>query len=144
VVGSNARYYDPNGNLVLLSKASDPDAVRQRFKYDAWNRLVRVQKLVQSPDTWNTCTYAYNGLNWRVREDRVVYPSPAAGPTERVRWEFYSPQWQQLMEVVHDPSAAGQVQSQEQQFWGMRGTDDAVYRRIDHAVSGTYDDSFYQ
>lgn len=149
------RFYDANGNLSLVAAdASGAGSHRQRYSYDAWNRLVKAERL-KSPGIWDTCEYAYNALNWRVRERRIVasIPSPPPGSPpagDTVRFQFYSLQWQPLLEVVAAGSTATPptTLSTEQQFWGLRGPNDAIYRRTDADADGAYssptDIAYYQ
>jgi hypothetical protein len=67
-----------------------------------------------------------------------VGTGPPANPDE-VLWTFYSLACQQLLEVTgHEPSGTDPATAtrQEQQFWGARGTDDALLRRIDANANG--------
>src|SRR5262249_49874064 len=135
-----SRYYDPNGNLLEVQAHTGPlNPPRQICVYDAWNRLTHCEH-VRPGEMWDIADYAYNGLNWKVREQRHIdeYPlgQPAGSPAQGdyVTWTFYSPAWQQMQEVTTftdtgEPPAVHH--SQEQQFWGLRGADDALLRRID-------------
>lgn len=142
-IGGLYRFYDPNGNLLIIA-AHPNGALSQRVKctYDAWNRLVRVEKA--KPGGWDWAEHAYNPLNWRVKERRhvlnyLITPPPGSPPPgDSQRWIFYSLAWQQLLEVVADTAATPTVTSNEQQFWGLRGTDDAILRRIDINGDGIY------
>ena len=58
---------------------------RQVCVYDAWNRLTHVEH-VKPGELWDTADYSYNGLNWKVREHRVVdeygLPPPLGSPAQ--------------------------------------------------------------
>ncbi|MCC6678665.1 MAG: hypothetical protein IT436_16140 [Phycisphaerales bacterium] len=121
------RHYDGTGNLALTSTASDGlSDLRQTLKYDAWNRLVSIHKLKTLPNTWDVIDYTYNGLNWCVSEKRQL-----AGESPAWRWRFYSPQWQLLVEAKGTGGSPVTPANGpfEEQFWGLRGLDDAVVRR---------------
>jgi RHS repeat-associated protein len=150
------RSYDLNGNLVLLSTAADgvhtSPGVREKLTFDPWNRLVKLQRMKDPGDggVWDTVEYDYNGLNWRVREKRTVAAgapivpppdgAPPAGTT--IRYHFYSAAWQQLLEVEADVSTPTVTTRHEQQFWGLRGLDDAILRRTDSNGDNVYSDSW--
>jgi hypothetical protein len=75
--------------------------------------------------------------------------SPPVGDT--LRWSFYSPSWQLLLEVAADSTAPATATRREQQVWGLRGPDDALLHRIDANANGSYaairdigDAAFYQ
>lgn len=149
-IGSIYRFYDADGNFVKAAGSSDGSTNPvQTLVYDAWNRLVSIVKLKQAPSDFDSVTYTYNALNWCVRE--ISNPAdPASGPVppDDWRWKFYSPQWQQLLEVTttaatsstpasYDPGDCGL----EHQFWGQRGVDDAIMRRIDANGDGDITDA---
>jgi RHS repeat-associated protein len=162
-IGNLYRFYDPNGNLQIVSSDSAGVSVRQKLYFDAWNRLVRMDKLKakgSNGGVFDTVKYTYNGLNWRATEHRLISSTaPTVTPADGVepggdttRYQFYSSAWQQLMEVVANTPTNGAAPvptSCEQQLWGLRGPDDAILRRIDGDADGTYttagvDKSYYQ
>lgn len=150
-IGSVYRFYDAGGNLVrLATDSAGASGLRQSLVFDAWNRLVSISKLkTVSPEVWDAISYAYNGLNWCVRETR----NPGDSTTDDWRWRFYSTKWQLLLEA-RGTSASGSLPTTytpagyEQQFWGLRGTDDAIRRRIevdgDPEVHVSGDKDYYQ
>ncbi|MBX3390842.1 MAG: hypothetical protein KF691_15445 [Phycisphaeraceae bacterium] len=101
------RAYDKNGNLISETIEGDSQPIR-RYTYDAWNRLVRVDRgeggsVEPSP----VASYAYNALNWRTVE-RVRWPGDAessnAGYT-RTRVYFFSSDWQ-VLDVLEERNVA--------------------------------------
>ncbi|MGH7132143.1 MAG: RHS repeat-associated core domain-containing protein, partial [Phycisphaerales bacterium] len=150
-IGSDARLYDANGNLRRVRTGTSTD--KQKLTYDAWNRLVKAETLVTTSggDVWETVQYQYNPLHWRVREQREMVDLgseawPPHGAETSIRRVYYSAGWQVLLE---DVEGSGDTPSRrEQQFWGLRGVDDAVYRRVDIDNDGVYtgegDSAFYQ
>jgi len=90
--------HDRNGNMTVMPGL--------RGKYDAWNRLVEVLDTSNSP----LATYAYNGLNHRVRK--------TVGGV--VTTSFFNRHWQELESV-----SSGQTTVN---IWGQRYIDDLVLR----------------
>ncbi|MCC6971879.1 MAG: hypothetical protein IT434_16840 [Phycisphaerales bacterium] len=139
-IGNLARSYDANGNLLLVRPSAPSSAVdRQRYVVDAWNRVVKVEWLKTPLPTpiYDTLEYSYNGLNHLVLEKRT--PGEAAAPGRVHR--FYSPTWQLLLER-HETfdGTTWQPGAIERQFFGLRGLDDAILRRVDANGDGDYAD----
>ncbi|MBL8761112.1 MAG: RHS repeat-associated core domain-containing protein, partial [Phycisphaerae bacterium] len=109
------------------------------YVVDAWNRVVRVEWLRTPLPTpiYDTLEYSYNGLNHLVLETRT--PADAAAPTKLHR--FYSPTWQLLLER-HETfdGTTWQPGAIERQFFGLRGLDDAILRRVDANADGDFAD----
>ncbi|MGH7245265.1 MAG: RHS repeat-associated core domain-containing protein [Phycisphaerales bacterium] len=131
------RAYDKNGNL--LSETIDGDAqATRKFAYDAWNRLVRVERgpggsVAPTP----VALYSYNALNWRTVE-RVRWMGDAGDEIPgytRARVFFFSSDWQVLnvLEDRHAPTTGGlssfTPDSETQFFWGVRDKDELLLTR---------------
>jgi len=134
------REYDNNGNLIWEKIEGEEEPTR-RFFYDAWNRLVRVERgeggsVEPSP----VATYTYNALNWRVTE-RVRWPGDPGAETSgytRTRVFFFSSDWQVLnaLEDRHaeTPTTSAAIStftpdSETQFFWGVRDKDELLQVR---------------
>ncbi|MDP1662909.1 MAG: hypothetical protein Q8L55_13420 [Phycisphaerales bacterium] len=119
-------------------------------EFDAWNRLVRVGRPAPSSiatttnggvmDPYDTVDHRYNGLSWRTVEWRRQarrWSTAGAGSQLsaasilRVRWFTYTGGWQVAQERLWRPWLSGSKSWIEHQMYGLRGTDDAVYRRVD-------------
>jgi RHS repeat-associated protein len=139
------RFYDANGNLLRIAVWTNGAFPRTKCTFDAWNRLVKLEQ-VKPGGIWDSEVFAYNGLNWRVKEVRHVgnytlgRPLGAPPTGDSTRWSFYSLSWQELLEVVATTATPPVVTGSEQQVWGLRGTDDAVLRRFDTNADGVYGD----
>jgi len=90
--------HDRNGNMTVMPGLQG--------KYDAWNRLVEVR----NASNVLLATYAYNGLNHRVRKtvSNVVTTS------------FFNRDWQELESTTSSTTSV--------YVWGLRYIDDIVYR----------------
>jgi len=123
--------YDAAGNMTTMPQPGNETA-GLTCKYDAWNRLVKVQ----SGET-TLATYSYDGLNRRVTET-------AGGNT---RAHYYSDADQVLEErVSSSPLPLGEGQSEgefiaalpadRQYVWGLRYVDDLILRDRDNGTGG--------
>ncbi len=126
--------YDAAGNM---TEQGLPATATKYYTHDAWNRLTEVKI-----DAAVLGEYEYNALHWRtVKRAR----SPGAGSLDEMRLMYYSANWQLLEERI-DRQWSGSGFSEDeraQTFWGKRYIDDAVGRRRDRDVNGTWDDSFF-
>jgi len=117
--------YDANGNLT-------GDGL-YRYTYDAWNRLVRVQRRGPGtePDDWHEIAlYGYDGLGRRVR--KTVSHS---GDRNRQEYFYYNQRWQ-LLEIG---DADGQAR---QQFvWGSQYIDEPICMDVDTGTDGNRTDA---
>ena len=62
--------------------------------------------------------------------------------TDRRRWVYFSPSWQELVELEdRTPETTGgpSVDRTTQQFWGLRNVNDAILRRCDTNADGEWD-----
>ncbi|RNC81191.1 MAG: hypothetical protein ED559_05160 [Phycisphaera sp.] len=146
ITGENYEY-DDNGNLVSSTiKNGNTEIV---YIYDAWNRLVKVNKETTTTSQQGTTVtvtllgeYEYNALNHQTV--RTADPEPnTAGDIEQRRY-YYLLSWQLAEEHVDDSydSGTGFVHERTGQFYyGDGGIDDACYRRIDANADGDYLDS---
>ena len=96
---------DKNGNMMKLPK---PDVWNAAFTcvYDAWNRMVQVKD-----GTTVVASYAYNGLNHRVK--KIV--------GSETRLFYFNQNWQCLEERIG-------TTTDTQYVWGLRYIDDLVCR----------------
>ncbi len=126
--------YDAAGNM---TEQGLPSASTKYYAHDAWNRLTQVRI-----GTTTYGEYEYNALHWRDVKRARVSPS-ATGPDE-MRLMYYSANWQLLEERIDRSWTSGFTEDERAQtFWGKRYIDDAVARRRDRNVDGTYDDKFF-
>jgi len=147
------RVYDKNGNLIIEKRGPSPGSVVnwQRYVYDAWNRLTRVE--TWNGSAWNPfAQYQYNALNWRTLErqryeDQDHTPA-SANHLNRTRLYYYSKDWQ-VLQVAEDDQApdtavlgtSGFVSRRELQFfYGARNADDLIMRRsrVKSSTTGLY------
>ena len=147
--------YDGNGNFRASKSggtaANYTDAVlSEQVTVDAWNRVTKSENTLFSGHSYQT-QYSYNGLGWVVKEHQADIGTVA----DKRRWIYYSPSWQPIEELedwTPETSGAPSVERKTQQFWGLRGVNDAVLRRCDTDVDGDWDTtdeyagggSFYQ
>src|SRR5205085_1305324 len=119
------------------------------FTYDAWNRLTAVERWNPSAGSGGAyqmlSAYEYNGLHWRTRSlawnkgrNSTTGPNTLGGDYAQERIYTYNAAWQAIVEEIDDardtstspgtPSATA-PQQVAQQVFGIRGVNDAVYRR---------------
>ena len=117
--------YDAAGNLV--------DDGLYTYAYDAWNRLVRVQRTGpgSEPDGWHEIAlYGYDGLGRRVR--KTVSHS---GDRNRQEYFYYNQRWQ-LLEI---DDATGQAKHQF--IWGQTYIDEPICMDVDTDDDGDCTDA---
>ncbi|MBX3405075.1 MAG: hypothetical protein KF699_16830 [Phycisphaeraceae bacterium] len=128
--------HDHNGSRTLSKQLDGSgDGVGHKFIYDAWNRLVRIQRATvinDEPGTWfNLAEYRYNGLHWRTW--KLAYDQPGE-PEGQFRRYTYSAAWQPIVEEIDDDYGTFENTGTDrvaQQVWGIRGINDALFRRED-------------
>jgi RHS repeat-associated protein len=135
LVGSTAsatQTFDAAGNTTQIARNGAATQV-DRYKYDAWNRVVLHQTAFYMLGSWaqsDVQSIQYNGLGWRT----VLY-TPGVIPPE-TRLCYYDADWRLIEEHVYIPSGLEFDDPSEpkvyiaQQLWGIRGVDDPVFRRI--------------
>jgi RHS repeat-associated protein len=155
--------YDDNGNRTAsgwdYASGQAPTTVlgfRFKYTYDAWNRLTKIERApyITSVGTYSTIAeYTYNGLNWRTTKRTVGGVGGAGNQTladdatpvlREKRWFWYDAAWRAIAEDVDDDTTNGAaiaglvnvtgIDRQVQQFFGLRGINDAIYRREDRAT----------
>jgi len=104
--------YDAAGNLI--------DDGIYLYKYDAWNRLVEVQRKAATGDPQTIAVYGYDGLGRRIR--KVVTHSGDRNRSER----FYHDYRWRLLEVRDETD-----QADRQFVWGATYIDEAVCTDVD-------------
>jgi len=147
--------YDEAGNM---TKGPQPgyeavDANAQLYRYDAWNRLVKVYRDADQggdmdPSEW-VVEYRYDGLNRRIRKFTPV----AQTQMRLVREYYYNESWQMLevwreMEIElneEDPPPPNNEPPvmctvHEQYIWGAQYSDAPVARLRDTDSDGQPDD----
>jgi hypothetical protein len=118
--------YDNNGNLT--------DDGILAYVYDAWNRLVQVQRSAAG-DTTTVATYVYDGKNRRVSKtvtNNGVENVDNDGGTQTVHF-YYSNQWQ-ILETRDGSNAA-----RRQWAWGTRYVDQPLFMDVNGSPSGDND-----
>ena len=123
--------YDPAGNMTAgpQPRYETVDANTQWYKYDAWNRLVRLGQGASSPGTL-VATYSYDGQNRRIRK------AVAGGDTYDY---YYNENWQ-VLEVC---KASRTNKTYQQYVWGIQYVDAPVAQFRDTADDGTLDEALY-
>ncbi len=136
---SVAQSYDAAGNMVTnetvenpFSSASYPQVglvtVEYRYVWDAWNRLVRIDKKDEYDDWNEISSYRYNALNWRISKT-AVQPDPSESFTQTRRM-YYNPSWQLVLERIDDEvDGSFELDRQIAYYWGNRYIDDIFLRR---------------
>ena len=145
---------DANGNRTKTeydAYAGTTNDARFDYKYDAWNRLVKVEYYdpdldsnippqPQNPTTYTVAEYEYNGLHWRT-EKRADTTDGMYDGLDQERHFYYSASWQLLEEHVDEDYVSSSGSDRiSQQFWGTRYIDDAVAKRIDVDADRVWDD----
>ena len=119
--------YDDNGNR--LSNAIASTNVGLHYIYDAWNRLVRVELRTNggSPPPVVISRSEYNAAWWR-----VFHEADTDLPNDGLDEEYvmtYGAGWQLVQEEIDSSTDDARDRTMEY-FWGLRGIDDIVYRRL--------------
>jgi|GEM_PF-970306 len=119
--------FGPTGNLEEMTSTLT-GVVDSRYTYDAWNRLVKVEK--DAGSGWVVVgRYEYNGLGWRtVKESDTTMGTPD-GVDER-REMYYDASWRLIQEDI-DTDLDGTTDRVAQLVWGERYIDDVMFRLID-------------
>ncbi len=137
-VGSGVTFapiYDNAGNFRSNNATGSSDL---EYTHDAWNRLVKVEKVLGSGARTTVLRNTYNGLNWRVTREVDLSKGAYDGVDEK-RAYYYSAGWQMVEEHVdsdlgtNSDSTGGSDDDADrvsQQVWGARYIDDAVAKRI--------------
>ncbi len=135
-----APQYDNAGNFVSNNATGSSDL---EYTYDAWNRLVRVEKVLSGGARTTVLENEYNGLGWRVVRRMDTSDGAYDGLDER-RHYYFTPSWQMIEEHVdsnNDGDFADAGDFKSQQFWGTRYIDDAVAKRIDRDNDGDWEEA---
>ncbi|TVQ55034.1 MAG: hypothetical protein EA377_04255 [Phycisphaerales bacterium] len=136
---TNQQTYDAAGNMITnqmienpFSSTSVDDPVEYRYVWDAWNRLVRIEKNDGNEGWDEVSSYRYNALNWRI--SRITWTpdltAPGASFTQQTRLMYYNPSWQLVLERIDDDvDGSFEPDRQIAYYWGNRYIDDIVLRR---------------
>ncbi|HYD00989.1 MAG TPA: RHS repeat-associated core domain-containing protein [Phycisphaerales bacterium] len=119
--------YDKNGNHIRRGAASSPDLL---YTYDAWNRLVKVER--KGSVTQPVNEFSYNGLHWctRIKEANGHREFPTTEYTaETTRWVYHTASWQPAYEEK-DISTDGTVESKLETVFGLSYIDEIVATRL--------------
>ena len=122
--------HDAAGNMTEAPKPGDETA-KLRLTYDAWNRLVKVEKHITGEVYVSLETCSYDGLHRRIR--RVDLPG---NPLETTLDFYYSRAWQ-VLEVRKD----GESDAWQQYIWSLRYIDACVLRDEDTDSDGDCTDA---
>ncbi len=136
--------YDETGNQTSKT-LFDASGARLEFVYDAWNRLVRVDRVLGASNG-TIGAYAYNGLMWRTIAQRDASPNDGADALNEQRVLYYDVGWQVVEEHVFEhwsPGVSGGVDRMYQNVWGLRHVDDLVLRRADLTTAPGWDETLY-
>ncbi|MBL4591994.1 MAG: hypothetical protein JKY96_08550, partial [Phycisphaerales bacterium] len=128
--------YDAAGNLWKNSGGANSG---MKYYHDAWNRLVRIERIASGPD-FAILENEFNGLNWRIVR-RMDTSNAAYDGIDEGRRYFFNHSWQMIEEHV-DAEYGGTYARDysSQQFWGARYIDDAVAKRIDRDDDGIWNE----
>jgi hypothetical protein len=109
--------YDLAGNMTAgpQPRYETVDANTQWYKYDAWNRLVRLGQGAGSPGAL-VATYSYDGQNRRIR--KVVAATPS-----NITYDYYYNESWQVLEVRKGESQ----NAYEQYVWGIHNGKGLIY-----------------
>ncbi len=150
--------YDKSGNMVVIPQPKQMDKTYQAT-WDAWNRLVKLEQEEESHSSSSSSSstsssssssssgnlafvaaYAYNGLNWRIKNTTP----------EETRHFYYSSAWQCLEERIDGQSGSSSssssssgITADRQYVWGLRYIDDLVCRDRDTNANATLDERLY-
>jgi RHS repeat-associated protein len=114
-----AKHYDAAGNMISMPNPYDLDSALT-CTYDAWNRLVKVTKMVGETEQ-TVAEYSYDGLNRRIV--KLTYDEGDPSETRH----FYLSSSNQVLEERVDTDPFANVQN----VWGLRYVDDLVLRDRD-------------
>ncbi len=129
--------YDSAGNLTSNGGGGTRGLA---YVYDAWNRLVRVERNVPSGTNFSVLENEYNALGWRVIRRMDTAQGAYDGLDEERRY-YFNTGWQMVEEHVDTSYSSGSSFLKDyasQQFWGLRYIDDAVAKRIDRDNDGDW------
>ncbi|MBL4697771.1 MAG: hypothetical protein JKX70_02955 [Phycisphaerales bacterium] len=129
--------YDDAGNY---TKNGGSGSKSLEYVYDAWNRLVRVERKVVGGTNFSILENEYNPVGWRVIR-RMDTSDGAYDGLDEERQYYFNTGWQMVEEHVDTSYSSGSSFSKDyasQQFWGTRYIDDAVAKRIDRDNDGDW------
>jgi len=119
--------YDDAGNMTRGPRPGDEDdqdGAEQRYTYDAWNRMVKVERREYdegTPGSWSDLVFhTYDGLN---RRNSTIDLTGGFGNWV-YHYHFFSSSWQEIEE-----RKGGDVNRQF--VWGLRYIDDLILRDRD-------------
>jgi hypothetical protein len=118
--------FDEAGNLILQRLPFTSTDVT--YVHDGWNRLIEVRY-----NNALRATFSYNALHQRVAKSA---DTTLNGTIDQRRVMFYSANWQLLEEHIDDDYSVGSgggsftPDRKTQYFWGARGMDDIILRRV--------------
>lgn len=125
--------YDGAGNLIKKGPPSGGSDPNTKYQYDAWNRLVKVEKYDASTTTYKTVNeFSYNGLHWRVRvkesAELNVRPSNVNGVSglDRDRLIYFDPSWRSVAERVDLNGDFDYGDETADTLWGLTYIDEAI------------------
>ncbi len=121
-----------NGNRVISDGGTGTGAAPKcRYTYDAWNRLVLIEKYNTATTSYDVMNRSdYDGLHWRTRKLAPVTPGSS---TSRETFYTYNAAWQAIVEEIDSDhtSSSSQIDRLVHQVFGLRGVNDAIFRRED-------------
>ena len=133
--------YDDHGNLATNALAAGQNQ-QLRYVYDAWHRLVRVERWATGGGSFSVVENEFNGLGWLVK-NRSDTASGVYDGLDEERIFMYTPDWRLVEEHV-DRGLSGGIDSKAQYLWGRRHANDVIAKRIDRLADGTWDDPLAQ
>jgi RHS repeat-associated protein len=124
--------YDRDGNLLRRGSASSPDLI---YTYDAWNRLVKVER--KGSVTQPVNEFSYNGLNWciKIKEANGHRDFPTTEyAQDTTRWVYYTASWQAAYEEK-DFGSDGSIDTKLESVYGLTYIDEVLATRLTWAGS---------
>ena len=128
--------HDAAGNMTIMPDGTDPANYKLRATYDAWNRLVKIERRRndEQDSGWVVVDeFQYDGLNRRTVKEKY-----AGGTLAERRYYFFDQDWQVLEERLGKSDGGYNYKidwfwgwANRQYVWGLRYVDDLVIRDDD-------------
>ena len=127
--------YDDAGNMTYVPQPNNMES-SYTLTYDAWNRLVKIQKpgpattgsTTISPTLQIVAEYTYDARNFRITKE----------VNSDTTHFYYSNKWQVIEQRENTETTAS-----EQYIWGSRYVDELMLRDRDTTGDGTLDEKLY-
>lgn len=123
--------YDANGSVIEGPAPGNEENSTQKYTYDAWNRLVKVEEnsIVQE-------SYTYDGLNRRLK--RFV----ESGAVDFTYRHFYNTGWQ-VVEIRREALGSTDTDPYEEYVYHPNHIDSVAIRYFDYDTDGSLDGTYF-